>query len=132
MSTKPHFIFTKLHNSFSVYVKNLEQLTVPEIQIIETFVSIRNGLFDFNTYTFFVPKNLEFNDFVFLLKHVNINAFCEEKILLPEKKKGRVEFGRYKGLDYSELPDSYLLWLKSNYSGKNREIIDAELKSRNL
>lgn len=131
MSTKPHFIFTKLHNSFSVYVKNLEQLSVEQIRRIEAFALQRKGIFDFNTYTFVIQKRLEFEEFVLLLQKSDLDALCEENFLKTQQTQ-RVEFGKYKGLAYSDLPDSYLLWLKSNYNGKNREIIDAELKFRNL
>ncbi|HEY9203656.1 MAG TPA: DUF3820 family protein [Sulfurimonas sp.] len=131
MSTKPHFIFTKLHNSFSVYVKNLEQLSVEQIRRIEAFALQRKGVFDFNTYTFVIQKRLEFEEFVLLLQKSDLDALCEENFVKTQQTQ-RVEFGKYKGLAYSDLPDSYLLWLKSNYSGKNREIIDAELKFRNL
>ena len=131
MSTKPHFIFTKLHNSFSVYVKNLEQLSVEQIRRIEAFALKRKGIFDFNTYTFVIQKRLEFEEFVLLLQKSDLDALCEENFVKTQQTQ-RVEFGKYKGLAYSDLPDSYLLWLKSNYSGKNREIIDAELKFRNL
>ena len=49
---KARFIFTKLSHSFTVKVLNLESLSVEQIQEIEQFVKQRNGLFDFNTYTF--------------------------------------------------------------------------------
>ena len=128
---KAQLILTKQPNSFSVHVENLEQLTVPEIQVLETFVSVRNGLFDFNTYTFFIPKRLEFDEFEMLLEHINISATCKEKIIKVQQK-AKVEFGKYKGMYYSELPDAYLLWLKSNYKGKDRDIIDAELNFRTI
>jgi hypothetical protein len=131
MSAKPYFVFTKFHNSFSVHVENLEQLSVEQIQTIESFVKQRKGLFDFNTYTFVIQKRLEFSEFILLLQESAIDAACEENFLKIQQTQ-RVEFGKYKGLAYSDLPDSYLLWLKSNYSGKNRETIDAELKFRNL
>ncbi len=124
-------VFTKAVNSFSVHVENLEELTVPEIQTLETFVSSRNGLFNFDTYTFFIPKKLEFSEFVLLIEHVNINATCTEKIIKKAQKE-KISFGQYKGMYYSELPDSYLLWLKSNYRGIDRDIIDAELSFRTL
>jgi len=131
MSTTPHFVFTKLHNSFSVYVANLEQLSVEQIRCIESFVEQRKGIFDFNTYTFVIQKRVEFGEFVLLLQKSEINAQCEEKFQKIEQTQ-KVEFGKYKGLAYNDLPDSYLLWLKSNYSGKNRETIETELRFRNL
>ncbi|MFA7611385.1 MAG: DUF3820 family protein [Sulfurimonas sp.] len=129
--SKAHFVFTKLHNSFSVHVKNLENLSVEQIQTIESFVRERKGLFDFNTYTFVIQKRLEFNEFVSLLQKSAIDVTCEENFLKIQQTQ-RVEFGKYKGLAYCDLPDSYLLWLKSNYSGKSREIVEAEIKFRNL
>ena len=129
--SKAHFVFTKLHNSFSVHVKNLENLSVEQIQTIESFVRERKGLFDFNTYTFVIQKRLEFNEFVSLLQKSAIDVTCEENFLKIQQTQ-RVEFGKYKGLEYCDLPDSYLLWLKSNYSGKSREIVEAEIKFRNL
>ncbi len=128
---KAKLIFKKYKNSFSVYVENLEQLSVEEIKKIQNFVSDRKGFFDFETYTFSIQKRLEFDEFVFIVKHSAIEAiFIEQKI--QTKKSKRVEFGKYKGMLYSELPDNYLVWLNSNYCGKDREIISAELKSRNL
>lgn len=129
--SKAHFVFTKLHNSFSVHVKNLENLSVEQIQAIESFVRERKGLFDFNTYTFVIQKRLEFNEFVSLLQKSAIDVTCEENFLKIQQTQ-RVKFGKYKGLAYCDLPDSYLLWLKSNYSGKSREIVEAEIKFRNL
>ncbi|MCF6310050.1 MAG: DUF3820 family protein [Sulfurimonas sp.] len=128
---KAHLIFTKQPDSFSVHVENLEQLTVPEIQILETFVDVRNGLFDFETYTFFIPKRLEFDEFVSLVNLTLPNSTCEEKNLKIQQK-AKVEFGKYKGMYYSELPDAYLLWLKANYRGKDRDIVDVELNFRTL
>lgn len=128
---KAHLIFTRLPNSFKVHIDNLELLSVQQIKEIQKFVSFRNGLFDFDTYSFVIQKKLEFNEFVTLIESIPISALCEEKTL-KSKTKHRIEFGKYKGLFYSDVPDSYLQWLKSSYRGKDRDIIDEELKSRNL
>jgi hypothetical protein len=129
--SRPHLVFTKHTNSYTVYIKNLEQLTVPEIQRLESFVDARNGLFDFSTYKFTINKKLEFNDFVFLLRSINLDAYYEENIV-EKTSQPRVGFGQYKGMQYSDLTDSYMLWLKANYRGYERELVDAELKIRNL
>ena len=128
---KAHLIFTKDTNSFSVEVKNLEQLSVEQIQELEYFVDNRKGLFDFNTYSFVIKKKIEFYEFVSLINHLGIDNYCEEKILITETK-ARIDFGKYKGMQYKELPDSYLIWLKSTYRGKDRSSIDNELKNRSL
>ena len=129
--SKANLIFTKDPNSYKVFVRNLEQLSVPEIQVLETFVSARNGIFDFNTYTFYIPKRLEFNDFTRLLEHINIDAICEENIAI-EDFHARINFGQYKGMQYNELPDTYLLWLSVNYKGSDKKLIVDELKARKL
>ncbi len=128
---KPHFIFTKNKNSFCVHVKNLEELSVEQIQDIEHFVDVRNGYFDFTTYTFTVNKNLEYQEFIKLLNTLHVNALTEESIVL-QKNSEKINFGQYKGMLYSELPDSYLLWLKNNYSGKDREILCDEITRRKV
>ena len=126
---KAHFIFTRYAHSFSVHVKNLQELSVEQIQQIEAFVKARNGVFDFDTYSFAIQKKLEFDEFISLIENSNISSTCEEKKLKVQQKT-KVEFGKYKGMFYSDIPDSYLLWLKSNYRGKDRDIIDAELNFR--
>ncbi len=129
--SKPHFVFTNYSNSISVHVKNLEQLTVAQIQDIEAFVRERKGIFDFNLYTFTIQKRLEFNEFLALIANSSIDAECEEKSLNVQQRE-RVEFGKYKGMLYCDIPDSYLIWLKSNYMGKDRDTIETELKFREL
>jgi hypothetical protein len=127
----PKLIFTKYHDSFIVEVKNMELLEVLQIKQLQDFVKIRKGIFDFQTYSFKINKKIQYTDFIDLLKHLNIDANIEENIL-KVKQNIKVDFGKYKGMFFSELPDSYLLWLKSSYMGKNRDDIDVEIKSRNL
>ena len=126
-----NLVFTQYSKSFSVYITNLEQLSVEQIQEIESFVKIRKGVFDFNTYTFTIQKKIEFEEFVELIEHSSIQAKLSEHII-QAKFQPRVSFGQYKGMQYNELPDSYMLWLKSNYRGYDRETVDKELKRRKL
>ena len=128
---KVNFIFTQHHNSFSVHIPNLEKLSVEQIQDIEEFVKLRKGVFDFETYTFVIQKRLEFHEFVSLINKSDIDAICDEKIV-EYKEQARVSFGQYKGIYYTEIRDSYMLWLKTNYHGKDRNLIEEELKKRNM
>ena len=128
---KAHLIFTKYINSYSVRVDNLEKLSVEQIKQLQHFVEVRNGIFDFEIYTFVIQKKLEFSSFVKLIEMLEIKAVCQEQI--KEKKSfPRVGFGQYKGMQYNELPDSYLVWLKNNYHGSDEKIIFSELKRRNI
>lgn len=128
---KAHLLFTQRHNSYSVKVSNLESLTISQIQELEGFVKNRKGVFDFNTYTFSIQKRIEFHEFTLLISSLEIEAECYENEL-REKVQARISFGQYKGMQYNELTDSYMLWLKANYSGRERDLIDTELQRRKL
>ena len=127
----PTFIFTSFGSSFKVVVENLEKLSVEQIQSIELFVQNRKGIFDFTNYTFSIQKRIDFFEFEKLVESTNLKAHCILKEL-AKKKEYRVGFGQYKGMFYSELPDSYLIWLKSNYIGSDKKHIESEIKKRRL
>jgi hypothetical protein len=127
----PQFLFTSYKNSYKVVVKNLESLSVEQIQQIEHFVKERKGIFDFETYSFVIQRRIDFEEFYKLMRELGMIVDIEE-VLPQQKYEPRVGFGQYKGLLYSELPDSYLLWLKNNYHGYDRNYIESELKSRKL
>ncbi|MDF1876883.1 DUF3820 family protein [Sulfurimonas sp. SAG-AH-194-L11] len=129
--SKPIFVFTAYKNSFKVLVKNLESLSVPQIQAIQEFVSARKGIFDFSSYSFVIQKRIEFKEFVKIINLSSLDATCVDNPLISQVKP-RVSFGQYKGMLYCELPDSYLLWLKENYSGSQKNILKEELNSRSL
>lgn len=128
----PLLTFTQYPNSIHVKVENLELLTVPQIQELETFVKERKGIFDYERYSFTLQKKINFEEFTTLLKYLEIQATCQENFLHSEASRNAIDFGKYKGSRYSELPDEYLTWLKRNYRGTHREEIDKEFKRRNL
>lgn len=127
----PRFLFTPYTNSFKVVIKNLESLSVAQIQEIEAFVLKRKGIFDFNSYSFTIQKRVSFDEFVSLLKELELAAHTTLE-LQPQQTQERISFGQYKGMLYSELPDSYLSWLKKNHSGYESEKIERELIKRGL
>jgi hypothetical protein len=127
---KAEFTFKPLKNSFSVHVKNLEKLSVEQIQKIQDFVARRKGVFSFDTYTFSIQKKIGLEEFENLLNLCGIEAIVEELFAFDDAP--RVSFGQYKGMLYKELPDSYLLWLKGNYNGSDKSVIEKELQDRNL
>jgi uncharacterized protein (DUF3820 family) len=129
---KPLFLFEEHSSYFKVVVKNLEKLSVAQIQDIESFVKQRRGIFDFSDYSFSIQKRLSYNAFILLMKESDLDVVIEEKPLEPTQQQPRVGFGQYKGLFYSDLPDSYILWLKTNYKGYDREKVEAELQRRGL
>ncbi len=128
---KASFVFTSRKNSFEVHIPNLESLSVEQIQEIESFVQKRKGIFDFSTYKFSVQKRMEYGEFVKLINSLPLEVNCSNNPIVI-KAKPRIGFGQYKGIQYSELPNSYLLWLQSNYSGQDKSIILQEIKIRKL
>ena len=126
---KAKFVFRRFTSSFSVKVENLEELSVDKIQKIQKFVEDRNGVFDFEKYEFVIQKKLEFNEFVTLLKFCDIDAITTEKSK-ELKPQPRVGFGKYKGMFYKDVPTSYLLWLKNNYYGFDKKLVEEELNKR--
>ncbi len=128
---RARFTFTKYYNYFNVHIDNLEKLSVEQIKEIELFVKNRKGVFNFETYSFAIQKRLEFYEFVVLIQNSTINAQCIEKERVVKEKK-RIGFGQYKGMFYTDLTDSYILWLKSNYHGRDKIDIEEELKKRSL
>jgi len=125
------FYFTQYSNSYKVEIPNLESLHVSQIQEIEHFVKERKGMFDFQTYSFVIQKRLEYENFVKLINSLGIKANITEHFLELKKAK-RIGFGKYKGVAYDELPDSYLIWLKNSYQGSERKYIEQELQKRKL
>jgi uncharacterized protein (DUF3820 family) len=128
---KAHLVFTHFENFYNVLVPNLEKLSVEKIKELENFVSLRNGIFDFETYSFVIQKRLEFYEFSALINHLGMDATVQERLIVKETEP-RVGFGQYKGMQYNELPNSYMLWLKTNYRGFDKDKIDKELQKRKL
>ena len=128
---KASFVFTSRRNSFEVHIPNLESLCVEQIQEIESFVKKRKGIFDFSTYKFSIQKHIEYGEFIKLIDSLSLDVNCSNNPVVV-KSKPRIGFGQYKGMQYSELPDSYLVWLQRNYSGQDKLIILQELKIRKL
>ena len=129
---KIELLFTKYANSFTVFVKNLEQLSVAQIQELQKFVFLRHGYFDFESFSFSIQKRITFMEFKKLIASLDIDAIITEKELPQKTSSKKVSFGKYRGMLYSEVPDSYLLWLKKNYNGEDRTTIVTELKKRKL
>ncbi len=123
--------FTPFKTSFKVYVQNLELLSVSDIQEIEEFVLARKGIFDFNTYSFVIQKKIDFFEFEKLMQESSLHVRCINAPL-ERADNPRIGFGEYKGMQYSELPDSYLLWLRGNYSGMDKSLIEKECKRRRI
>lgn len=126
---RPRLCFKAHANSLSVKVLNMESLEVAQIMELEAFVRSRRGVFDFEHYTFALQKRVTFEEFDFLLKSLGIDVSLEEEFEVSPTEP-RVAFGQYKGLRFSEIPDGYLEWLKRNYFGSQKNLIEKEIEKR--
>ena len=126
-------LFKSFPNSILVKIENLEELSIAQIQELQNFVKQRRGLFDFASYSFVIQKKMHFEEFTKLLSCLQIVAICHEDFFVSSATKSeKVSFGKYKGLFYSEIPDEYLIWLKRNYRGEQKELIEEEYRRRKL
>ena len=65
------------------------------------------------------------------MEYEDFDVECSNKII-QKKPSSKIGFGQYKGMNFNDLTDSYMLWLKTNYRGYDREKVDEELKKRKL
>lgn len=133
--TPPRLRFVSYSEYYMIIVENLPELSVNQIRQLEAFAEQRRARLDFTNATIRIGKRITFDHFNRTLELCGINADTIESEplnqieTLPETPIG---FGQYKGMSYSELPEDYLLWLKFNYRGRERELVDQELQRRSL
>lgn len=132
----PHCLYEQYRDRLLLKVINLTSLSVPQIQALERFASERRGWFDFNTHTIHLEKRLDIEHLEKLFASSGIMVTLEEKERqeVPPKcdMQAKIGFGKYKGHAYAEIPDDYLKWLKSNYYGPEREVLENEIRRRAL
>ncbi len=132
----PKLVYEQRRDYLLLRVTNLTQLSVAQIQELEQFAAARRGWFDFNTSQIHIEKRLELEQLSKLLDSVGITASVEEKEEAVEAPKcnvnAKIGFGKYRGHAYSEIPDAYMMWLKGNYYGPERQEVDNELARRGL
>lgn len=136
MIVRPLLRFVAHYDYFTLRVENLTALTVPQIQALEKFASDRRGRLDFTTSTIKVRKRIDFNDLNRILALSGINADTIESEIKRKKEESSVDavigFGKYRGSNYKDIPTPYLLWLKKNYQGHERQALELELRNRSL
>ena len=133
--TVPKLRFVAYSEYYTIIVENLALLSVDQIKELEAFAAQRRGRLDFATSAFRIGKRISFEHFNKTLELCGIKADTIESEPVNQitpASNTPVGFGQYKGMSYSELPQEYLLWLKHNYRGREREFVDQELQSRSL
>jgi hypothetical protein len=135
----PLLRFVAYRDYYTVTVENLTELTVPQIRRLEAYAAQRRSLLDFSTARMRIWKRIDFAHFNKTLELAGIAAdTIESEIVRPAGKPAApvqdpvIGFGKHRGMRYSDIPESYLLWLKNNYSGTERGLIEAELSRRGL
>lgn len=131
----PLLRFVAYADYYTVTIENLAALTVPQIQQLETYALQRRGRLDFSNASMRIAKRITFDHFNKTLELCGITADTIQSEVLSQigtMPDATVGFGKYKGMCYSELPQEYLLWLKRNYQGHEREFVEQELRNRSL
>ncbi len=132
----PLLQFVAYSNFYDIIIENLPSLTVSQIQQLEKFASDRRGRLDFSTSRIRVYKRIDYDHFNRTLELSGIKADTIESevvVAVPVKVvDALIGFGKYRGTSYSELPVDYLLWLKQNYQGHERQYIEQECINRSL
>lgn len=133
---RPLLRFVAFHDFFTLRVENLSSLSVSQIQELERFATDRRSRLDFNTATMRIAKRIGFDDLVRLLSLSGIKADVIESEIKPKRVENQVDavigFGKYRGTHYKDIPTPYLLWLKKNYQGPERQALEQELRKRAL
>lgn len=136
---QPYLIFQQYSQFFTLDITNIQELSVAQIQSLETFTRVRNGLFDFKRAQIKIMKRIEIQHLVQLFTLTDLNPYIREKeeVISLESQKAEsppiaIGFGKHRGTLYSELPGEYLQWLKRNYRGSERDLIESEIKRRGL
>jgi len=132
---RPLLRFVSNYDHFTVKVENLAQLSVAQIQELEKFASDRRGRLDFTSATINIRKHIDFDDFNRILELSSIKADTIESVIRRQNDtvpaEAVIDFGKYRGMHYSQIPLEYLLWLKKNYQGHERQTVEDELVRRN-
>ncbi len=133
---RPLLRFVAYRNYFTLSIENLSQLSVAQIQQLEKFASDRRARLDFNTARMRIGKRISYSELNRLLALSGIKADTIESEIKRKKEQATVDpiigFGKHRGMHYSEIPVEYLLWLKKNYQGHEREALEHELRNRSL
>jgi len=130
---RPLLRFVAHYDNFTLKVENITALSVSQIQELEQFAAARRGRLDFSTSTIRIWKRLSFGELNRILALSGIQADTIESEI-KRKKETSVDavigFGKYRGTHYRDIPTHYLLWLKKNYQGHERQALEDELRSR--
>jgi hypothetical protein len=142
MMTLPLLRFVSFADYYDVIVENLSSLSVPQIKQLEAFASQRRSKLDFSTASFRIYKRIDFHHFNQLLEASGITADTIESAVkrdIPVRNEASaspldavIGFGKHRGTKYTDLPVGYLVWLKKNYQGPDRMIIDQICQRRSL
>lgn len=135
----PLLRFVAYRDYYTVTIENLTALTVPQIKMLESYAAERRSVLDFATATMRIWKRIDYAHFNKTLEYAGIVAdTIESEIARPDAAPAApaadpvIGFGKHRGMRYRDIPESYLLWLKNNYSGPERGVIEAELSRRGL
>ncbi len=112
-------------------IKNIEELDMETIALLQNFAIKRNGYFRKNLAKFDIKRKLPKKDIlqVFELLELDFEIIEEQESIenLTPVAEVIVEFGKYKGFKWKDVPLHYLEWL---YKESENQHAYAEIKRR--
>ncbi|HIC44744.1 MAG TPA: hypothetical protein EYO73_10855 [Sulfurimonas sp.] len=124
--------YTQYSKQFTCKIENIGELSIQTLQELEAFASQRSGSLDYSKESFSIPKRIEIQHLQELFQLKGMDVFITQK----EAQKhfavntSIINFGKFKGTKWSDLEDTYLLWLTKNLNSDDRQTAIRELERR--
>lgn len=112
------------------FIKNFNDLDENAIQELIEFAEIRGGFFREDMKRFSIRKraSIEYLEEIFKRSGIDVritepqHVFRSAGNMPPKELDETINFGKYKGEKWGDLPPEYLMWIKGAMQGHNAEI----------
>jgi len=120
-------------------IKNFEDLDENGIQELIEFAERRGGFFREDLKRFSIRKRAPIEYLEDIFKRSGIDACITEpqydvfrpaRNMPPKELETTINFGKYKGEKWGDLPDDYLMWIKGAMQGQNSDIAKSIISYR--
>ncbi len=124
--------YAQYHKYFICKIENISELSVQELQDLESFAKKRSGKLDYTNESFTIPKRIELQHLQELFSLMQMDVFVVEKE--PQRQAiastATINFGKFKGTKWSDLEEDYLRWLSQNINSDDKNTALAEIQRR--
>jgi len=120
-------------------IKNYDQLDENGIQELIEFAERRGGFFREDLKRFSIRKRapVEYLEEIFKCSGIDVSitephyeVFKQARNMPPKELETTINFGKYKGEKWGDLPTEYLMWIKGAMQGHNADIANSIISYR--